>query len=81
MGVEGEVETYDGSRGASSPRGFRIGGERHEVVKVLKTWIEETHGLEGLYRQYWDVVDQDEGRFLLIHYRESDFWEIEKVNP
>lgn len=81
MGVEGEVQAYDGSRGSSTPRRFRTGNEQHEVAGVLRTWIEETHGLEGLYRQCWEVVDRNEEHFLLTHYRESDFWEIEKVTP
>lgn len=79
MGIQGEVETYDGSRGASAPRKFRIGQEQHEVTQILNTRLEETRGLEGLYRQHWEIIDQDGERYLLIHYRESDFWEIEKA--
>lgn len=81
MGIEGEVETYDGFKGGSTPRKFRIGHEWHEVTEILDTRIEETRGLEGLYRQRWDIIDHDGKRYLLIYYRESDFWEIENITP
>lgn len=81
MDVNGEVETYDGFRGGLAPLKFRIGHEWHEVIKILNSRIEETFGLEGLYRQWWDIIDQDGVRYSLTHYRESDFWEIKKNNP
>ncbi|MBN2169121.1 MAG: hypothetical protein JW738_07740 [Actinobacteria bacterium] len=79
MGIEGEVETYDGYKCASEPRSFKTGGERQQVAGIIRNWIEETPGLEGFYRRCWDVVDQNGERYLLTCYQESDFWEINRA--
>ncbi|MBN2168142.1 MAG: hypothetical protein JW738_02780 [Actinobacteria bacterium] len=79
MGIEGEVETYDGYKCAKEPRGFKIWNERHQVVRIVRNWIEETPTLEGMYRRCWDVLDQNGERYLLTYYQESDFWEIDKA--
>lgn len=74
---EHRVIEYSGCCYAHEPREFFIGEVRHEVRRVLKTWLEETPGLEGMTRQVWDVVDQEENRYRLTYHRVSDFWEIE----
>lgn len=79
MNIEGHVETYDGYKCAGEPRSFQTGPEQHQVVKIVRHWIEETPTLEGMYRRCWDVLDQNSERYLLTHYQQSDFWEIEKA--
>ena len=79
MSIEGNVETYDGHKCAGEPRSFQTGSEQHQVMKIIRNWIEETPTLEGMYRRCWDVLDQNNERYLLTYYQQSDFWEIEKA--
>ena len=76
--MEQRVIAYSGCCYAQEPREFYIGEEYHKVAKVTRTWLEETRGLEGMTRQVWRVIDQEEKPYRLTYYRASDFWEIEK---
>ena len=74
--MEHRVIAYSGCCYANEPREFFIGEDHHMVMRVLRTWLEETPGLEGLKRQVWRVVDEGDDEFRLTYHYVSDFWEI-----
>jgi len=75
--LEHHVIAHSGCSYANVPVEFFIGEERHIVARVVATWLEESEGREGLTRQVWRVLDQDETSYRLTYHLVTDFWEIE----
>ena len=63
------VETYDGYRAGERPLRFHIGAKKREVVEVLDRWFGENH-------DYFKVIADDRGVYVLRYNRSEDGWEL-----
>jgi hypothetical protein len=63
------VETYDGYRAGERPLRFHIGAKKREVVEVLDRWFGEDH-------DYFKVIADDGGVYVLRYNRSEDSWEL-----
>ena len=63
------VETYDGYRAGERPLRFHIGAKKREVLEVLDRWFGEDH-------DYFKVIADDGGVYVLRYNRSEDSWEL-----
>jgi hypothetical protein len=63
------VETYDGYRAGERPLRFHIGAKKRDVVEVLDRWFGEDH-------DYFKVIADDGGVYVLRYNRSEDSWEL-----
>lgn len=75
--MEFRVIAYSGHTCPSEPLEFYIGDERHEVHHILRSYLEETPGLEGMTRKVWLVTDRRGKRYRLTYYCSTDLWDVQ----
>jgi len=76
---EKSVTEYSGAGYADTPMSFQINGERHRVIEILESGLEETDGLEGIPRKFWKVLDSNRLKYVLTYHAASDSWDIEPL--
>lgn len=69
MAAKVRVVCYEGYRSGETPRAFRVGERRIEVVRVLDRWRGPDH-------EYFKLDASDGLRYILRYDRNDDAWEI-----
>ena len=69
-----QVESYAGHKADETPRRFFWEGEWLEVVDVADRWHEGGGKPEWPLADYFKVLTEDGGEYLLKHDREVDQW-------
>lgn len=69
-----EVVAYAGYREEESPRSFVIGGEKKEIDRILKRWVEE--GPDREIRRFFKVRGHDGHTYTLFYEEKSRDWYI-----
>jgi hypothetical protein len=68
------VECYAGYRGEETPRRFRLGARRIEVLDVLDRWLDFEH-------RYFKLRGDDGALYILRHDAEPGVWEMTPHRP
>lgn len=63
------VECYAGYRGEETPRRFRLGDRRVEVLEVIDRWLAPDH-------RYFKVAGDDGALYILRHSVNPEAWEL-----
>jgi hypothetical protein len=64
-----EVECYSGHRGEETPRRFRLGERRVEVIEVVDQWLAPDH-------RYFKVRGDDGDTYILRHDPGRHIWDL-----
>lgn len=67
MGIR--VECYSGHRGDEEPRRFFVGEREVKVVEIVDRRLSPDH-------RYFKVRGNDSAVYTLLHYTDSDQWEL-----
>ena len=71
-----QVECYSGYKGEESPRAFVYLGKRHEVSEVLDRWYEGSVDPEALRHNYFKVMTEKGGIFLIRYTPRFQSWTL-----
>ena len=70
------VKCYSGHKGDEAPRKFSVQSKGHVVNRVIARWYERGLDPKDPQREFFKVLDSDDGEYVLSHDVASDTWKI-----